>query len=98
MTHNSAKATTAFRAAGLLCVLLISLSGFITAVHAHNPRTGSSERACSVCALAHSGVVAVEIQLHAPVPVAFESFKPLAQQSPSFAQFSSFYIRPPPAV
>jgi hypothetical protein len=98
MKLNCDQRMPAFRTLGFVCVLLVCLAGFIAAVHAHKPSASSSERACSVCALANSGAIAVEHQAHAPLPVVCGYFEQSPERSPSFELFTSLYIRPPPQV
>jgi len=92
------KRTSGFRAIGAACVLLVCLSGFITAVHIHPDRANAPDRSCTTCAMAHAGVVPVA--LGSPVPVLSSSgtMEESAESAPSFALHSALYIRPPPLV
>lgn len=85
------------RAAATLCIGLIFLTGFISAVHFHAD-SSASEKACSVCALAHAGVVPVALGAPAPVFASTETFECAAATSHSLLFVSSIYIRPPPAA
>jgi hypothetical protein len=60
------------RAAATFCILLIFLTGIITAVHFHADQSAASDHLCSVCALAHAGVVPVELGPQVPI------FRPLS--------------------
>src|SRR5579884_4473391 len=58
-----------FRCAGVLvCVLLVLLTGFVAVAHFHANRSGSADRSCSLCALAHAGVAPNSISQPLPVP------------------------------
>src|SRR5450631_3116057 len=89
--------TLARCASAVACVLLVLFIGFVAAVHSH-PDASPAERSCSVCALAHSGVVPVA--LTAPVPVfASSALYVTRTDSPrSLLLVSSVCIRPPPVV
>jgi len=86
------------RASAVICVLLVLFIGFVAAVHSHPDNSRADERSCSVCVLAHAGVVPVA--LSAPVPVFASSAVHLTRTvSPLSLLFvSSLYIRPPPVV
>ena len=87
----------ASRAAAILCISLIFLTGFISAVHFH-AEDSSGERGCSVCALAHAGVVPVALGAPVPVLVSSPALEPAAEASQSLLFVSSLNIRPPPAA
>jgi hypothetical protein len=88
--------TGVYRAVAVLCVFLIFLTGFIAAVHFHADGSDSSDRSCSVCALAHAGVVPAEIGTQIPVLVPTVVSEVAAEKSHSLLLVSSSYIRPPP--
>ena len=90
--------TLARRASAVACILLVLFVGFVAAVHSHPDNSSASERACSVCALAHSGVVPVA--LGAPVPVfsSYTLYVTRAHSPRSLLFVRSLYIRPPPMV
>ena|SRR5205809_7972250 len=90
--------TFAFRAVGVLCVLLALFIGFIGAVHVHPASTNAADSSCPTCAMAHAGAVTVELGHAAPVFISSETLAEFAQTSPSFTPKSSLYIRPPPLV
>jgi hypothetical protein len=92
------KRTAAFRAMGTVCLLLVCLSGLITAVHVHPARSSTPERSCSTCALAHNGAVPVELASPLPVLACSGTLEVPAEQGLSFSPDSSLYIRPPPLV
>ena len=92
------KRAFAFRAIGVLCVLLALLTGFIGAVHVHPASTNAADSSCPTCALAHAGAVTVELGHAALVFLATGTLDEIAQTSASFAPKSSLYIRPPPLV
>jgi hypothetical protein len=84
------------RAVALLCVFLIFLTGFIAAVHFHAAPSTSIDRTCSVCALAHAGVIAVELGLPTPAFTASGTCESRVEVSHSLLFPSYLYIRPPP--
>jgi len=96
MKFSIDKRTSGFRALGTVCVLLVCLTGFITAVHVHPARSDTPERSCSTCALAHAGVVPVELASPAPVLTFPTTLEESAESAPSLALHSALYIRPPP--
>jgi hypothetical protein len=92
----SAKRVPAVRLVSGLCIVLVCLTGLVTAVHVHPMRGNTPERSCSTCAITHAGAVTVEIRSAVPVLAAFEILKETATSSPSFSRHFSLYIRPPP--
>lgn len=90
--------TGVYRAAALVCVFLILLTGFIAAVHVHPGQAAASDHACSICALAHAGVIPVALGAPVPIFVSSDAFEPAAQTSRSLFFVSSLYIRPPPVA
>src|SRR5258707_14034397 len=90
--------TLARHASAVVCVVLVLFIGFVAAVHSHPNASRAPERACSVCALAHAGVVPVA--LSAPVPVFARSalYVTRADSPRSLLLVSFLYIRPPPVV
>src|SRR5436305_15152982 len=97
-TFNLRTRTGLFRAAAVLCVFLISITGFVAAVHFHADGAGTTDRACSVCALAHSGVAPVDIRTQIPVLTPTVMWEPFAEASHSLLLTSSNFIRPPPTA
>src|SRR3954447_25077051 len=98
MKLNCHKRAFAFRAVGVLCVLLALLTGFIGAVHVHPASTNAAHSSCPTCALAHAGAVTVERGPAAPVFISSGTLAQFAETSPSFCPKSALYIRPPPLV
>ena len=96
MALNPYKRTFAFRGLGCVCVLLVCLTGFVTAVHIHPARGNAPERSCTTCAMAHAGVVPVAIGSPIPVLTSSGTLEESAESAPSFARHSALYIRPPP--
>src|SRR3954468_10891972 len=86
----------ACRAGALLCVLLVLLTGFVAIAHVHANNSGSAERSCSLCALAHVGVAVNSVAQPAPIFAPSLLTKVPAVVSHSFSFTSSNYIRPPP--
>ena len=86
------------RVSSLVCVLLVALVGFIQAVHVHLDDSKLPSHECSICAVAHSGVVG-QAQ-YRPVPVVVRAV--LVAAPDATAKSSGFVfslrIRPPPSV
>lgn len=85
-----------FAVLSLLCILLVAFAGFVQATHVHSDRPDSANHECSVCSVAHAGVlpyVAVS-----SIPIVFESVLVSREgASPKSLLLASFlYIRPPP--
>jgi hypothetical protein len=79
-------------------VFLILLAGFIAASHFHSDNPATPDHSCSLCALAHAGVVAVQLDLPVPLWVSSAVFEAVAETSHSLLLVSSLYIRPPPVA
>jgi hypothetical protein len=83
---------------GLICVLLVGFSGFAQAVHVHPDNGKLPSHECSICSVAHSGVIASVT--YQPVPVVTRSVLFVAPDA--IHQTSSFVfslrIRPPPSA
>ncbi len=86
------------RALSLMCVLLVAFAGFAQAVHVHPENSKLPSHECSICAVAHAGVLG-QAQ-YRPVPVFVRSVLVVAPDATAkFSAFIlSFRIRPPPAV
>jgi hypothetical protein len=86
------------RVSSLLCVVLVALVGFIQAVHVHLDDSKLPSHECSICAVAHSGVVGQAS--YRPVPVVVRTV--LVAAPDATIKFSGFLfslrIRPPPTV
>lgn len=87
-----------YRAGALLCVLLVCLTSFVAVAHFHANDLGSTDRSCSLCALAHTGVALNNIATPAPIFVPSVPAETPAIVSHSFLPLSLYYIRPPPQV
>ena len=85
-----------YRALAVLCVGLIFLTGIVAAVHVHADQSSTPDHSCSLCALAHSGVVPAVSSLPVPVFVSSGFFESAGETSRSLLSVSSSYIRPPP--
>jgi|SRR5450432_4749054 hypothetical protein len=86
------------RASAVVCVGLVLFIGFVAVVHSHPDNSRADERSCSVCALAHSGVVPVVLSAPVPVFASYALYVTLADSPRSLLFVSSLYIRPPPVV
>ncbi|SRR5580704_10332772 len=82
----------------LACVLLVTFVGVVQAVHVHSENSKLPNHECSVCSVAHSGIIGHAFYRPAPVfarTVLFVAPDPVSKSS-SFV--SSLHIRPPPSV
>jgi hypothetical protein len=95
LTHDRA---AWFRALALLCVLFVGFIGFVQANHVHSDDSRLPSHECSVCAVAHAGVL--HQLTYRPLTVFVRTIRVVvAEASPKASEFSSsLYIRPPPAV
>ena len=80
----------------LLCVLLVVFAGFVQAVHVHSQDSKLPSHECSVCSVAHAGVIAQAV--YRPVPVFVRSARVVLPEVPVKSSDSVFtiHIRPPP--
>ncbi len=95
-TDQSERFGFAYRAGTLLCVLLVFLTSFVAVAHFHPSNSESPDRSCSLCALAHTGVIVNNVATPAPIFAPSILAEIPATVSPSFLSISSNYIRPPP--
>lgn len=81
---------------GIICILLITFSTTIQAVHIHDVG-GNAHPDCSLCLVAHAGVSssAPVVALVVFAPVDQVEVLPVERPRESFGFF--FYSRPPPA-
>jgi hypothetical protein len=81
----------------LVCVLAIAFIGFVQVVHVHdNAKTFSHD--CSICAVAHSGVLPRATYQPTPVFVPTCVVAQRLQSKESSEFFFTLHIRPPPSV
>jgi hypothetical protein len=80
----------------LLCVLLIAFTGFVQAVHVHPADSGVPSHECSLCSVAHAGVVGSPV--YRPVPVFTRTTLAVPPEVTSISSIVVFSlrIRPPP--
>src|SRR5215467_1671576 len=84
------------RAAALLCVFLIFVTGFVAAVHSHAGSSATPDHSCTLCVLAHAHVVPVVLNLPRPIFVSSGMLDHFPLISPALLLVSTLYIRPPP--
>jgi len=86
------------RGVSLLCVLLVAFTGVIQAVHVHTDNSKLPGHECSVCSVAHSGVL--NSAVYRPVPLFVRTVLTVSPEVAhnSFGFVSALRIRPPPAV
>ncbi len=82
----------------LLGVLLIALTGFAQAVHVHSDNSKLPSHECSICSIAHCGVIGTSI--YQPIPVMESAIASLTPDVilRSTAVVLSLRIRPPPSL
>jgi hypothetical protein len=83
------------RSGVMLCILLVLLTGFVAAAHFH-PNDSGADHSCSLCALAHTGIVVTSVSQ--PLPVFTRSVLPEGSTPTQHFLLLVFsqYIRPPP--
>lgn len=81
-----------------LCVLLVAFTGIVQAVHVHTDNSKLPSHECSICSVAHAGVLVSTV--YRPVPLFVRRVLVVLPQvdHSSFGFVSSLRIRPPPAV
>ena len=82
----------------VLCVLLVAISGFAQAIHAHPENSKLPSHECSFCSVAHSGVITSAVYRPAPVFVRTVLLVVPDAVSKSSGFVSSLHIRPPPSA
>jgi len=85
-------------ALSLLCILLISFTSIVQAVHVHTDDSKLSTHECSICSVAHSGVLISALYRPVPLSVRTQVTSPTEGTRRSFGFVSSLRIRPPPSV
>ena len=86
------------RALCWLCVLLVTFTGVVQAVHVHPDNSKVPSHECSICSVAHAGVISQAPYRPAPVLVraVLVAAPDAIYKSSGFV--SSLRIRPPPAL
>src|SRR5580692_11639976 len=90
---------TAFlRLLSLTCVLLVAFAGFAQAVHVHSENSKLPSHECSICSIAHAGVLGSSAFQWAPLTghTVLVVLPETISKSSGFVFF--LRIRPPPAV
>jgi hypothetical protein len=82
----------------VLCVLLVLFIGVVQAVHVHSENSKLPSHECSICSVAHAGLIRNAIENPAPVLVQTETVAVAAVTRKSSDIVLSFRIRPPPSV
>ncbi|HEY1799718.1 MAG TPA: hypothetical protein VGG46_02190 [Terriglobales bacterium] len=99
MNENRIRREWHIKSLVLMCVLIVAFVGFVQAVHVHTDNSKVSTQDCTICSVAHSGVIqSVSVS---PIPV-FHRIVAALQLPKIFHQSSGYVfslrIRPPPAV
>ena len=93
-SHHSAMA----KVLSLLCIFLVTLVPLLHTSHVHPENSKLANHSCSICWIAHDGVLLQRV--YQPIPVfAAAIFVGVGGGTPkSLLVTSSIYIRPPPSV
>src|SRR2546426_10813535 len=86
------------RAVTLICIVVVMIAASAQASHVHSKNSKLGQHDCSVCSVAHSGVLVTSAYRPAP---SFSASTFIHQQSvflKSFLLASSLHIRPPPSA
>jgi hypothetical protein len=80
------------------CILLVTFVGVVQAVHVHTDNSKLPSHECSICSVAHSGILTSAV--YRPVPVLVRSVLMLSPEAigNSFGVIFSLRIRPPPTL
>jgi hypothetical protein len=86
------------RIVALLCVLLVAVGACAQAVHVHSGSSGLPSYDCSICFVAHSGIIVSALFYPDPVFVQTVLFVPPQAITQSSGFVPSLHIRPPPSA
>jgi len=89
---------TASAALSLLCILLVTFVSVVQAVHVHTDNSKLPSHECSICSVAHAGVLSTTV--YRPVPLFVRAAVVVSPEAArkSLGFVSALRIRPPPAV
>jgi len=88
----------AFRVLAILCTLIVALNGYAQAVHVHTQNSSVPGHDCSICSVAHSGVLSSTAYQPAPLFVRTILVVSVEIARSSAGIVFSHRIRPPPTV
>lgn len=95
---TSAQNSKRVRLISLLCVLLVAFTGTVQAIHVHSDNAKLPAHDCSLCSVAHAGVIGGNVYQLAPaLSRAYTSSAP-EYSAHSTEPLFSLNIRPPPAL
>ncbi len=95
--HNDCVSTSRL-AMVLVCVALVVLASATQILHSHALKSGAPDRMCTVCSVAHAGVIIVPLFLLLILSSVFQ-FLVIAQRSTRpLLTCAGLYVRPPPSV
>lgn len=82
----------------LLCIVLIAVVGVVQVTHVHSDESKIPSHECSMCAVAHAGILNNIVS--PPTPLFVETTLVIVHEPISITSefVSSYRIRPPPAV
>jgi len=98
LSRDSSRKDTCFAVLSLLCIGLVAFIGVVQAVHVHADNSKLPSHECSICSVAHAGVLSSAV--YRPVPVFVRTVLSASPEvaRKSFGFVSALRIRPPPAV
>jgi hypothetical protein len=98
VTRTHPRKSAFFRLLSLACIFLVGFAGFAQAVHVHSENSKLPSHECSVCSVAHAGVLGSSVFQSAPL-VRHTVLVVLPETISKSSGFVLFLrIRPPPAV
>jgi hypothetical protein len=81
-----------------VCVALVVLASAAQVLHSHTNNSVAPDRACTICSVAHAGVIIVPVFLLLVLSFLFQ-FLVIAQRSARpLLTLAGLYVRPPPSV
>jgi hypothetical protein len=87
-----------FRVLAILCTLIVAFNGYAQAVHVHTQNSSIRAHDCSICSVAHSGVLSSTAYQLIPISVRAVVVVGLEVARSSAGVVLSHRIRPPPTV
>src|SRR5882724_805118 len=95
--HKTSR-NTGLSSLSLLCVVLVLFVGIVQAVHVHSGNSKLPSHECSVCSVAHAGILHKTAAKPIPIFVRTELVSVAVVTHTSSVVLSTFRIRPPPSV
>ena len=98
MPKSNQPGSRLLRVAALVCVFLVSFGASVQAIHVHTQNSRLTSHECSLCLVAHSGVLSGVTSPPDPVFHHTALVIPQADELRSSGFVFSLCIRPPPSV